>query len=70
VKRTYTIILTNCDCCSDVIARTSTRWTYGPRCSGCHKTLGQMSWRTDGTVRARGDLEACRIYLERRRSNN
>ena len=68
--RAYTIILTNCDCCSDTIAVTTRRWLVGPRCPGCRKILGSMSWRDVGTVRARDDLEAVRIYLKQRRETS
>jgi len=70
--RIYTIILTNCDCASNVIARTSTKWIYGPRCPGCKKILGFMEWQEDrrfGKIRANRDLEAIRIYWKNRRSS-
>ena len=67
-KRTYHIILTNHgSCCSDMVAKTSVRWIYGPRCPMCNTVLGPMQWRHDGTIRANYDLEALRIYLARRK---
>lgn len=68
--RTYTIILINCDCGSDVIAVLSNRpnkWIFGPRCRGCHRILGLMQWMADGSIMASDDLEAVRLYWERRR---
>ena len=40
----YSIISTNCDCCSAIIARTTNRWKYGPRCPGCNCILGLLSF--------------------------
>jgi len=62
--RTYTIILINCDCGSDVYAVTSTKWIFGPRCRGCHRILGWMEYQEDlrfGRFRANGDMEAVRL---------
>ena len=69
--RSYTIVLTNCDCCSDTIARTSTKWIFGPRCPGCKKILGFMEWQEDlrfGKIRATGELEALSIYFKKSRN--
>ncbi len=71
MKKNYTIILTNCDCASDVIARISTHWIFGPRCPGCGKILGPIEWMTDlryGKIKANGELEAIRLYWKKRRN--
>ncbi|KKM94054.1 hypothetical protein LCGC14_1202140 [marine sediment metagenome] len=50
----YNIILTNCDCCSDVIARTTIqvkKWFYGPRCPGYNKILGLMQWQSANKIK-------------------
>ena len=57
------VILTNCDCASGRIARTSTRWRFGPRCPFCYGILGPMQWRDTGKkYRGKGDLDALRQY--------
>lgn len=61
----FQIISTNCDCCSTKIARTTTRWKYGPRCPGCGKILGIMQYLILGSVKAEGDMEALRLFRER-----
>lgn len=66
-RRSYVIISTNCDCASDLIARTSTRWFFGPRCPNCNKVLGWMQYNIVGKVRATGDYEAIRLYQEQRK---
>jgi hypothetical protein len=64
-KKTFNIISTNCDCCSDTIARYPTNYLYGPRCPWCNKILGCMQWRVEDKVRATGQREALQIYGER-----
>lgn len=65
----YYIILTNCDCCSSIIARRIEqyhKWTFGPKCPGCHKILGWMQWRLacEKVFTAKGELEALQKYRE------
>ena len=65
----YYIILTNCDCASNIIAKPSEqyhKWIFGPRCPGCHKILGWMQWRLacEETFIADGELGALRKYRE------
>ena len=66
-KYTYVIISTNCDCCSDTIARHPTTYLFGPRCPWCKKILGCMQWMVVDKVRAVGDFEALRLYYEKRK---
>ena len=58
----YIIIQTNCDCSSDIIARTNTNWIFGPRCPGCNKILGPMQWRDVAVVDAITQMAATEIY--------
>ena len=69
-KRTYIIIDTNCDCCSDRIARLPTRYVWGPRCPSCRKILGMMEWRSIAKVRARSEWEALAIYRQALKAKN
>jgi|GEM_PF-6449328 len=66
---TFIIIRTNCDCSSDIIARTLSeikRWLTGcPRCPNCHKQLGIMEWREVKTVKAKDRWEARRLYFSK-----
>lgn len=56
--RTYYIYHVNCDCASYQWARSS-HPNYGiMRCRMCRRRLGFMSFRFEGTVRARGEYEA------------
>ena len=63
VKRNYYIIIVNCDCGAYIMAKTSAKWMYGPRCKLCNKVLGPMEYEVAKcTVRAAGDLDAVRKY--------
>lgn len=64
-RRTYHIVRINCDCGSDIVARTSLRWMLGPRCPNCHHVVGCMDYAVMAKVRASGGLEALRLYDER-----
>ena len=62
-KRLYYIVDTNCDCCSSTTAvLVQTRRAYGPRCPHCRRILGPMQYRVINKVRARGDVEAMRVW--------
>ena len=63
----YNILSTNCDCSSDRIAVTTTHYKYGPRCPSCGRILGPMQYMYLGTVKARGDIEALRIFRQQSR---
>ena len=63
----YFIISTNCDCCSDIVARTENqinRWVYGPLCPGCNKILGLMQWgfATTTALIANDEMAALQQY--------
>jgi len=65
----YYVILTNCDCCSDTIARRVEqfhKWISGPRCPGCQKILGCMQWRLacEEVFIAKSEIEALQKYRE------
>ena len=63
-RQKYVIILTNCDCCSDTIARPRSsvnRYMFGPRCM-CGQILGPMQWMTDGEFMADSELSAVETY--------
>ena len=69
MKRSYYIVLINCDCASDVIARRTDqfcKYLFGPRCPGCQKILGWMQWRLacEKVFRAEGEMEALQKYRE------
>jgi len=68
-KRKYHIIHTNCDCAAGTIARTTTRWMYGPRCPSCGTILGPMSWSVLDEVMANGQFEAMLLYRESRQTS-
>ena len=63
-QRTYHIVRINCDCGSDVVARTSLRWVFGPRCPNCCRVLGPFDYSVVAKIRAVGNLEALRLYGE------
>lgn len=63
-RRTFVIISTNCDCCSDIIVRYPTRYLWGPRCPHCGKVLGWMQWFEVATVRAINQWEAEKEYRQ------
>jgi len=68
-QKTYTIIHTNCDCSSDIIARASMRWYMGPRCPGCRRVLGPMQWQVfekEEKVAADSSDDAVMLYKQRR----
>ena len=68
--RCYAIVLVNCDCASDTIARRwPTRWMMGPRCPGCQRILGPMQYRVEATVHALDEMDAVRRYRAIRCSN-
>ena len=63
----YYIILTNCDCCSDTIAKAPSQvkeWVYGPRCPGCNKILGIMQWQlaNENKYYAKSQTDALQQY--------
>lgn len=69
----YKILSTNCDCASDLIARTAgqiKQWLIGPRCPGCHQVLGLMQWgcvRHDDaevSIVANGEWDALHKYKQ------
>ena len=67
VRRTFYIYSINCDCGSDLIARTSAgRWMYGPRCRGCKRLLGPMEYAFVAKVRANCSLSALEWYRRNR----
>ena len=61
-RKTYTILLMNCDCCSSVVAVRRMSWTIGPRCRHCNRILGMMQVMEAGKVLATTDWDATRIY--------
>jgi hypothetical protein len=63
-KRTFYIVRINCDCSSDIIARTSTRWMFGPRCPTCQQPVGCLEYAVVAKVRAVGARDALRLYEE------
>ena len=67
--RTFWIISTNCDCCSDTIAlsHNPSRNMIGPRCRGCQKVLGCMQWDLKEKVRALTELDAVNDYNKRKK---
>jgi len=66
---TYHIITTNCTCQSDVLVRRfPPRWRLGPKCRTCRRTLGDMEWKYEGTVRARTEFEAHDRFREQQRA--
>ena len=68
--KTFEIILTNCDCASDVMAvpkGRSGKWMYGPRCPGCHRVLGPMQWKSAGEVQAADALDAAAVHIRVRK---
>ena len=62
--RSYTIISTNCDCCSDYVAKSSLRWKFGPTCPSCRRVLGPMQWSDVATIRATSPDEALMKYKQ------
>jgi len=63
-KRKYWVLSINCDCASYMTARRADSFRFGPRCNGCHRQLGDMQFRILGEVKAKGDLDALRIWRE------
>lgn len=67
--KTFVVIHTNCDCCSDTIYRYPTRYVFGPRCPGCGKILGCMQWSIIDRVKALSHFDAGRVFRAKRRKN-
>lgn len=61
-RRTFYIVRINCDCGSDVVARTSVKWYLGPRCPNCQRPVGPMEYVIVAKVRAAGATEALQTY--------
>ena len=66
VLREYEIIIMNCDCSSNVIARlkgTHKTWKIGPRCRFCGTILKRSQYDiADNTFEAEGPNEALEKY--------
>ncbi len=61
-RRTFYIVRINCDCGSDIVARTSVKWYLGPRCQSCQRPVGSMEYDVVARVRAAGAIEALQTY--------
>ncbi len=66
--KTYNIILTNCDCSSDIIARLPITYIYGPKCNSCGKILGPMQWSIIGKSKGIGEHSALENYKKKEKA--